>query len=243
MALDSLSCIRSFVAVVEHQGFAAAARRLFVSPPVLTKQIKCLETQLGKSLLIRTTRRFELTPAGVLYYDHARVILQKLEDAKNAIVDLDKELQGKLIISHAGFLNKPNLVKALQNFLIKHPKVTLEIRSIASAEILLNGEIDVCVTNQKWQNIGLIQDLFYTDYRRLYAAPAYINQYGTPKNIQDLVNHKCLFFSHAKDEAYEWSPSSSMHIPYTGQYITDSHGHFEAMLLSGFGMGWCVQTV
>ncbi|MDC0534242.1 LysR family transcriptional regulator [Francisellaceae bacterium] len=243
MSSDFIKCIRSFVAVVEQRSFVAAARSLFLSPPVLTKQIKWLESQLDKSLLIRTTRRFELTQAGVLYYDHAKIIIKQIDDAEAALHELDKELQGKLIISHSGFLNKPCLVESLQRFLNQHPKVTLEIITSASAEMLLSGEVDVCVSNQKWQNIGLIQDLLYSSHRRLYAAPSYLTQYGAPKSIEDLSKHKCLFFKHGNDQDFEWRPSRNINVPYTGPYITDSEGHFKAMLFSGFGLGWCIDCL
>ncbi len=88
MSLDLFSCIKSYVAVVEQQGFASASRQIHVSPSILTKQVKYLEKILGKKLLSRTTRRLQLTEAGGVYLVQAKKILEQVENAKDIVFGL-----------------------------------------------------------------------------------------------------------------------------------------------------------
>lgn len=69
----------TFLAVVEHGGFTAAARRLYLSQPGVSAHIRRLETSLGVRLIDRSVRRLTLTPEGRAFLPQARVIVRELE--------------------------------------------------------------------------------------------------------------------------------------------------------------------
>jgi DNA-binding transcriptional LysR family regulator len=73
-----------FVAVVEAQGFSAAARRLSLTPSAVSKLVTRLEKRLGARLISRSTRQFRLTPEGRDFFDRATAILASIEDAERA---------------------------------------------------------------------------------------------------------------------------------------------------------------
>lgn len=81
----SFEQLRYFVAVAETGSTQAAARRVHISQPPLSRQVKALEDELGTVLFKRTSRGMELQPAGAVLLDHARRILEAVDDARREL--------------------------------------------------------------------------------------------------------------------------------------------------------------
>ena len=76
--MDRFAAISAFIAVVDRQGFAPAARQLGLVPSAVTRHVAALEAHLGVRLLARTTRSVSLTEAGVHYLERAQRLLAEL---------------------------------------------------------------------------------------------------------------------------------------------------------------------
>src|SRR5689334_11632706 len=94
--MDRISCMISFVNVVESGGFSPAARRLNLATSVVTTHVKWLEDRLGVRLLNRTTRNVSLTEAGAEYYESCIQILSDVERAEEAAQGLQSKPRGIL---------------------------------------------------------------------------------------------------------------------------------------------------
>jgi DNA-binding transcriptional LysR family regulator len=94
--------LRYFVAVAEERHFGRAAERLHMAQPPLSQQIRRLETELGVTLLHRTTRRVDLTDAGAAYLDRARAILAAVDEAGAEAQRVADGLVGRVVIGCVG---------------------------------------------------------------------------------------------------------------------------------------------
>lgn len=141
---------RYFVAVAEELHFTRAAQRLNIGQPPLSLQIKAIERELGVTLLKRTRRKVELTAAGALFLQEARLALLQASHAVDTVVRAAKGEIGTLRLS---FVTSAPLVDAfsgaIRSFRQTHPEVHLALKSRSSDaimdEVLLNT-IDVGFT-------------------------------------------------------------------------------------------------
>lgn len=118
-----------FDAVVRHGGFGRAAVHLHVAQPAVSVQIRKLETELGTTLLSRTTRRVTLTEAGELFLARARRVLAELDAARDDLAQLADVLVGRVRIGTIQALGPFDLSAALAAFHGSHPGVELTLRS------------------------------------------------------------------------------------------------------------------
>jgi DNA-binding transcriptional LysR family regulator len=104
-----LRLLRSFVAVAEELHFGHAARRLYMSQPALSVQIRKLEQLVGVQLLRRTSRRVELTPAGAVLLEEARRVLVSAERAFEATRRAASGAGGRFVVGFvAGAAAEPD---------------------------------------------------------------------------------------------------------------------------------------
>ncbi len=138
--------LRYFCAVAEELSYARAARRLFIAQPALSIQVRQLEQELGVQLLLRTTRRVELTHAGSNFYTEAREILTRAEVAGKHAQDAAQGLIGDLrvaMLSNIATLDLGNRVRAFQGRFPGVKVTLLEASTHRQIKLILDGEIDV----------------------------------------------------------------------------------------------------
>jgi DNA-binding transcriptional LysR family regulator len=120
--------LRYFVAVAEELHFRRAAERLHISQPPLSQQIRALEEELGFTLLLRTRRRVELTPAGAAFLRDARALLGELDGAVATARRIDAGQAGRLRINFVGSALLSIVPGTVERFRRSRPGVELELR-------------------------------------------------------------------------------------------------------------------
>jgi DNA-binding transcriptional LysR family regulator len=167
--------LRYFRAVAEELHFGRAAERLHIAQPPLSQQIRQLERELGVTLLTRSTRSVELTPAGQAYLRHTRKILDAVEDAGRLARRIAAGTEGQLAIGCVGsatYSLLPQLVRALGEQL---PGVEVSVRGemLAPTQLaaLSAGEIDLALLRPPVQLPGLITEVVRRD-RLIAVLPA-----------------------------------------------------------------------
>ena len=141
-----ISQLRCFVAVAEERHFGRAAKRLNMTQPPLSRQIRLLEHSVGVTLLERSSRAVTLTAAGQAFLPEATRILRLAQEAPVKTRRTAKGEQGSLSIgfsSASGYSLLPAVVRAIRQAC---PDVALTIKelvSTAQVEALNAGEIDL----------------------------------------------------------------------------------------------------
>ena len=139
--------LRYFVAVAEERHFGRAAQRLHMAQPPLSQQIRQLEAELGLTLLTRTTRRVDLTPAGAAYLERAREILGAVDAAAHEAASIASGRRGRLLIGCVGSATYSLLPELARTLRAELPEVEFgfrgEMLSPDQAAALADGTLDL----------------------------------------------------------------------------------------------------
>ncbi len=138
--------LRYFLEVADAGNFSRAAKRLGVSQPAVSQQMRDLEVGLRAVLFQRRGRRISLTSAGLVFQEHARTILHQVEKSLQEVGSEPGELRGTLRVGIIPYLSLALLPKLLGSFADANPGLDLSISEISSTDIetcLEEGQLDV----------------------------------------------------------------------------------------------------
>jgi DNA-binding transcriptional LysR family regulator len=198
----------AFVKVVQEGSFTAAARVLKVPKTRISRKVHELEQRLRAQLLNRTTRSLKLTEAGTAYFRRCEAIVRDLEDAENAVAELQDHPRGWLRIAAPHWLGTRILPPLLSEFRRFYPDVYPQLLLGNDAVDLIAKDIDVAM--RMW--VGPMPDSSLTARQigelpmGVYAAPSYLERNGTPQHPLDLADHDCLLIQHLFERSsIEWA--------------------------------------
>ena len=190
--MDRLLSMRVFARVVDEGGFAAAARALDLSAPVVTRLVADLEDHLGTRLLQRSTRRLSLTDAGQAYLGRVRNILQDIDEADAVAKSQTHELEGLLRVHSPPVLASYVLGPMLAEFRQRYPKIEIDIEVETSSEPPFEDfDITLMGTDESFNGDIVARKVIEAEVI-LVASPAYLQRRGTPQTPSDLSDHDCL---------------------------------------------------
>lgn len=184
-----------FVAVVESGSFSRAAEQLSLANSAVSRAVKKLEMKLGVSLLNRTTRQLSLTEEGERYFRRVQQILQDIAAAENEIMEAKQTPRGLLRIDAATPVILHYLTPLIRPFREKYPEITLSLVSSETFINLIERKVDVAIRVGTLSDSSLRARPLFSSYRKLIAAPDYLERHGTPQSVDELANHLCLCFT------------------------------------------------
>ena len=138
--------LRSFYNVVKHGGFTAAARRLRLSQPSVSLQVKALESEMGTQLLERTSRRIVPTRDGEVLFELAQKLFQTENEIQEAFADRARFVTERLTVSTNQSVAAHMLPPRLEKYTARFPKVEITIHNMNTSEIVASvseGTTDV----------------------------------------------------------------------------------------------------
>jgi LysR family transcriptional regulator, benzoate and cis,cis-muconate-responsive activator of ben and cat genes len=126
--------LRNFVAVAETGNISAAAKKIFLTQPALSRQIKALEDELGQPLLERSAHSIRLTPAGERLLPEARELLRHADEVRERIRSSERGV--RLRVGYAPSLASGIMAAAVADFSRTHPGARVELLDLSSVEML-----------------------------------------------------------------------------------------------------------
>lgn len=194
--MDRLTEMEAFATVVDQGGFTDAARKMGISKSAVSKHVSSLEARLGARLLNRTTRRVSPTDIGLAYYDRARRVLNDAGEADNLVTAMQSAPTGILRIAVPTDFGATHLSPVLGEFLGRYPEVSVNMVLKNRYVELISEGFDLAIRMGEMEDSTLRARKICEAAQRLIASPTYLAEYGTPTRIDDLNEHRLLYYSH-----------------------------------------------
>lgn len=193
--MDRLSAMETFVYVVETGSFSAAARRLRIGQPAVSKIIAHLEERLSVRLLLRSTRGLMPTEAGLVYFEHAKRAIQEANEADHAARGAGTGLTGTLRICAAVTFSRLHLLPHLGAFLDMHPGLSVDVVLDDQNVNLVEEGIDVALRMGAMSDSSLTARKIGEGRRLVLGTPGYFQRFGIPHSPADLPAHQAIIYS------------------------------------------------
>ena len=239
--MSYVNTVRMFVRVYELGSMSAAARDQRTSPAVASARISELEKHLGVRLFNRTTRSLQPTENGRIFYDGARRVLEAIDDAEAAVMDVTQNPRGTIFVAAPLGIGRRFIAPHVPAFKAQYPQIDVRLR-LSDRVIDVVGEgIDVAfhlgILDDSTLKVKLIADC----PRLLCAAPAYVARRGNPVDGAALVNdrHDCLNLRFPGAREFQWTLITAQgprRFEISGPYESDDGDVLTGWALDGQGI-------
>ncbi|WP_119461009.1 LysR family transcriptional regulator [Rhodospirillaceae bacterium SYSU D60014] len=186
-----------FVRVVELSGFSAAARSFRITPSAVSKLVARLEARLGARLFNRSTRKLQLTPEGLAFYERCVRILADMDEAERE-ASAGTAPRGRVRVNANVPFGLHHLLPLVPDFLAQHPEVTLDIVLTDQVIDLLDERADVAIRVGPLRASQLIARKLGESRMAVVAAPSYLERRGIPQTLADIEDHNRIGFNFAR---------------------------------------------
>lgn len=189
----NLADIRSFVLIAQLGNFTKAANALSVSRSHVSRQINALETQMGVTLLTRTTRTLKLTQAGERFFTQCESALKEIDQALVAAVDDTEDVRGIIRVNCVGGLIGEDIIAVyVSEFMATYSDIQVHLDFTSHRVDLIDDDFDVAFRMGDLQDAGFIARKLLNVEIVTLASPQYLAKIGAPIHPKDLIEHRCL---------------------------------------------------
>ncbi len=233
--------LKMFVRVYELGSMSAAARDQRTSPAVSSARISELEKHLGVRLFSRTTRSLQPTENGRIFYDGAKKVLESIDEAEAAVMDVTQNPRGTIFVSAPLGIGRRFIAPHVPAFKDLYPQIDVRLRlSDRGVDVTAEG-LDVAF------HLGLLDDstlkvrLIADCPRVLCASPDYVARRGMPVDGAALVaeRHDCLNLRFPGAKEFQWAlqtPEGIRRFEIAGPFESDDGEVLTGWALDGRGI-------
>ncbi|AKV95398.1 MAG TPA: LysR family transcriptional regulator [Marinobacter adhaerens] len=237
MATDKLVAMKIFRRVAELGSFTRAADDLDITAATVSKHIAFLERDLDTRLINRTTRRMNLTGAGLAFLQRTQALLDDLEEAELEARGLQAEPRGTIRLNVPMSFGLTHITEAIDSFLRLYPDIDVDLQLTDRMVDLVEQGVDIAIrVRSSLADSTLMARPLRTSRNIVCASPAYLENAPEVHVPNDLAGHNCLTFSlHDRPRVWELGDQEVM---VSGNYRTDSSLAIRQSLLRGTGIGF-----
>lgn len=236
-----LESMRVFVRVVELGSITSGGRDLRLTPAVASNRIKELEKRLGVRLFNRTTRSLTPTEVGTVFYDHARRVVDTLEEAEAIVAGYSNTPRGAIQVAAPLGIGRRMIAPLIPAFTEKYPEIEIRLRLSDRKVNILEDRMDIAFFLGEAQDSNLKLRQIKMCSRVLCASPDYLARKGLPKTPQSLIDeaHNCLLLRYPRSPEYFWvleTTDGPLKLEVSGAYDADDGDVLTQWALEGFGI-------
>ncbi len=239
--MDTLDLMRTYLAVVETDGFTRAGRKLSKSKALVSKHISELEARLGARLLNRTTRSVGVTEIGRAYYERARQLVADLDNLEQAIQSESGSPRGLLKITAPQTLGEMTVMDMVTAFRGAYPAVELDVLLADRMVDLVAEGFDIALRVSEMADSSLIARKLCDMRMPLCASPAYLQAHGRPAKPENLVDHACVIDTNIRwRENWRFERNGKqLIVRVRPTFSVNSASAIRDALIGGIGIGFC----
>ena len=194
--MDTLTNLKTFMAVARYGGFTDAAKQLDVVPSLVAKRIAQLELALGTRLFERSTRQVAITEAGIQLRSRAAGLLTEFDELVRTVERDDKKLEGHIRIMAPTTLTMMHLGKTLSAFMAQHERITMEIALVDLSSNPEEKSFDLAISGRAATYDGVLDVPLCSTQPVLVASPECVEKRLSNLNHpRELAEQSCLVFS------------------------------------------------
>ena len=201
----NINQLKYFISVAEYKSFTKAANQYYISQTAITQQIHALEEQMAVTLIDRRKRPIALTPAGNVFLQEAKAIVERMNFAMRKVHDASTGLVGTLRIGYTKGYERSNLSNVLRSFHLDYPNILITCYRCDTdmlAAGLFNNDYDIIFT---WDSTNIMQEEGI-GFKLIERAPLTVALYTS----HPLANRTSLTRKELKNESILYmSPSGS----------------------------------
>jgi len=186
-----------FYYVAKTLSFSDASKQLYISQSAVSQSIKSLETKLGQSLFIRSTKKVKLTPEGEVLFKHIEPAINLIARGETQVLDASTLNGGQLRIGASDTICRYFLVPYLKDFHTQFPNVHIKVTNQVSSkcvDLLENGQVDLIITNYPNPRINAIANVRKVkEFKDIFIANSqYAHLKGKPLRLEELLGYPLL---------------------------------------------------
>jgi DNA-binding transcriptional LysR family regulator len=183
--------MEAVISLVEEGSFSRAAKRMFLTQPALTKNIKNAEDYLGARLVNRSGTGISLTPEGKIVYDYARRMIKLRDETREKVLALRENIGGNIYVSASTIPATYILPRILSAFSKINPDIKVYIKTADSEEamnMVLENEAEIGCIGKKPGNMKLTAKPLWKDRLILAVPKSHLWCKKKAVTLQELLN-------------------------------------------------------